>query len=191
MNWRSLLLLSIAAVLTVSFCLEQCTGQDKKPPKEPEPEGPERNLPNWQDISGYVPDESVKKPTVFDYFPGTAVDKMSTPFIIYFYKPNKGKEDKTALACAEFEKKMAAAEKFDEATDEFGCYRCNAKDLDAKVIKKFKVKVPSLLVFIATGKKVYTLTKFPNSDKSLAKKLKKIKKTSDKAVEAAEKKNGK
>jgi len=111
--------------------------------------------------------------------------------MIYFYWPDEGKKGKSATACATFEKNLAAASDFQTAAADFGCYKCNAKDLDKKLKSKYGVKTPLILFFDAAGKKVHKLTKFPKSDKSLVKKLEKIKKDSDKAVEKAQKKEEK
>lgn len=194
MNWCKLLILFLAASTVIAFCLDECPGQGRRPKQpKPEPKGPERNVPGWTEVSGSIPDdkEEAKKATVFEHFSATAECNMSKPFMVYFYWPDEGKKDKNATACAAFEKNLAAASDFQTAAADFGCYKCNAKDIDKKLKSKYGVKTPLLLFFDATGKKRHKITKFPKSDKSLVKKLKKIKENSDKAVEKAKEKEEK
>jgi hypothetical protein len=187
MKAYSALLLLFVVALVVALCADECTGQGRRPPQpKPEPKGPERNIPGWTEAPGSIPEdkEEARKATVFEHFTAVAECKMDKPFMIYFYWPDEGKMEKTSAACAIFEKALAEASQFQDACSEFGCYKCNAKDLDKKLVSKHGVKIPCILVFNALGKKVHTITKISkSSDKSLAKKLASIKAASDKAVE--------
>lgn len=194
MNRYTLLLLFVAIALAMAFCMDECSGQGRRQPKpKEEPKGPERSVPGWTDTSGSIPDDKkeAKKATVFEHFSATAECKMNKPFVIYFYWPDEGKKEKNAVACSKFEKSLAAASNVESALGDFGCYKCNAKDLDKKLKSKYSVKIPSIVVFDALGKKKHSITKISKSDKTLAKKLNKIKEDSDKAVEKAQKKEEK
>ena len=186
--------MALTIVMLLTCGLSECVAQGKKPkPARPEPKGPERELPSWTDTSGTYPEDKkeARKATVFEHFAETAGNKMAKPILIYFYWPDEGKPDRIALACASFEKNLSKASNFHDAAGEFGSYKCNLKNVDKKLIAKFKLKAPCILIFNATGKKVASIAKFPKNDKSLAKKLNKIKTSSDKAVEKAQKKKEK
>jgi len=180
-------LLMAAFVFIAPLFLDECSGQAR--PGQKQPKAPERNIPAWTEVSGNIPENKLeaKKAGVFEYFSGTVECRMEKPLAIYFYWPDEGKMEKTAYLCSQFEKTLGAASNTQTAFGEFGCYKCNAKNLDKKLASKLGVKVPLILLFDATGKKVHSITKI-SSDKSLAKKLGSIKKASDKAVEKASKK---
>jgi hypothetical protein len=191
MNRFGVLLLILAFAAALAVCVDECLGQGGRPGQQPpQPKGPQRSIPGWTEASGSIPSdkEEAKKATVFEHFSATAECKLEKPFVIYFYWPDEGKMDKDAVACGEFEKGLAAASNVQGALGEFGCYKCNAKDLDKTLKSKYGVKVPLIVVFDATGKKVHTINKISKDDKSIAKKLESIKKASDKAAEKAKKK---
>lgn len=194
MNWYRLLVLLLAAGVAVALCFDECPGQGgRQPSPKPQPKGPERSIPGWTEAPGGIPEdkEEARKAKVFEHFAATSECRMDKPFVIYFYWPDEGKMEKTAAACSVFEKGLASASNVQSALGEFGRYQCNSKDLDKKLKTKYASKIPSILVFDATGKKVHTITKMSGSDKTLAKKLESIKKASDKAVEKAQEKEEK
>jgi hypothetical protein len=184
----------LAVGIALIFCFDECSGQGRPAqPKPSEPKGPERSVPGWTEVSGSIPDDKTeaRKATVFEHFSGTAECKMDKPFVIYFYWPDEGKMERTAVACSKFEKGLGEASNFQAALGSFGCYKCSVKDLDKKLISKYSAKPPAIIVFDAMGKKVYSITKISKSDKSVAKKMESIKKASDKAVEKAKEKEEK
>ena len=194
MNWYRLLVMLLVTGVAVALCFDVCSGQGRRQPSpQPQSKGPERSIPGWTEASGAIPEdkEEARTATVFEHFSATSECKMNKPFVIYFYWPDEGKMEKTAAACSVFEKGLAEASNVQSALGEFGCYKCNSKDLDKKLKTKYATKIPSILVFDATGKKVHTVTKVSKSDKTLAKKLESIKKASDKAVEKEQKKEEK
>lgn len=195
MKLHAFLFVLLAAGVALALCFDECSGQGGRPgqPKPDQPKGPERSIPGWTEVSGSIPDdkEEAKKATVFEHFSGTADCKMDKPVVIYFYWPDEGKMEKTAVACSKFEKGLAEAANLQSALSSFGCYKCNAKDLDKKLVSKYSAKAPVIVVFDATGKKVYNFNKASKSDKTVAKKMESIKKASDKAVEKAKEKEEK
>jgi hypothetical protein len=195
MDLRSILIALLAAAVVLAVCFDECSGQGRRPqqPKPDAPKGPERNIPGWTEVSGSIPDDKAeaRKATVFEHFSGATECKMDKPFVIYFYWPDEGKMERTAVACSKFEKSLAAASNLQSALGNFGCYKCSAKDLDKKLKSKYSAKPPTIVVFDATGKKVYSITKISKSDKTVAKKMESIKKASDKAVEKAKAKEEK
>ncbi len=195
MKLRSFLIVLLAAGVALALCFDECTGQGGRPgqPKPAQPKGPERSIPGWTEVSGSIPDDKTEasKATVFEHFSGTAECKMEKPFVIYFYWPDEGKMEKNAVACSKFEKGLAEASNLQSALGSFGCYKCSVKDLNKKLISKYGAKPPVIVVFDATGKKVYNFNKVSKSDKTVAKKMESIKKASDKAVEKAKEKEEK
>jgi hypothetical protein len=131
------------------------------------------------------------KSAVFESFTAVAESKLKQPFLIYFYLPEDEKAVKLDKACGAFEEAMANAAAFHISIEAFGRYTCDAKKLDKKLRTQYARTVPYLVLFDHTGRKVYALTRFPRSEKSLVKKLEAIKKRADKALGKASPPKGK
>ncbi len=193
-------LMTLIAAAAILACGSAVYGAEKNGPKKetikkatPKKEaGVERHVPYWNEVqgangaakNGAKGAAKAKGPmTVFDDFKETAASKDKKPFVIYFYWPAADTTDSSAKDCGTFETALMAAPECAKALKEFTCYKSDAKKLDKELKRKYAAKVPSMLVFDATGKQVRQVTSIPAREKSLAEQLGELKKKSDKALE--------
>ncbi|MHC4661991.1 MAG: hypothetical protein ACYS8W_09920 [Planctomycetota bacterium] len=156
-----------------------------RPPVKPRPPidtTSRSTIPTWTETVGTDPKDA-EKTSVFDYFSRVSINKDAAPFAIYFYTPGTNEKDKDVNKCVEFEKALDEASEVRKAMMDYGRYVCDASKLYDKIIKKFSIKTPSIIIFDGKGKEVYTIKKIPKDTDALIKKLEKIKKDSDKACD--------
>jgi hypothetical protein len=129
---------------------------DKPKPKPKPPVSNEgREIPTWNEIKSESPkdEKELKKSDVFDCFDRIDVNENAAPFVIYFYKSGSDEKDKTVKKCMDFEKALDDASDVRKAAMDFGRYVCDASGFSKKLISKFAVKTPGILIFDCTGRK--------------------------------------
>ncbi|MHC4661994.1 MAG: twin-arginine translocation signal domain-containing protein [Planctomycetota bacterium] len=184
---RTFLKKSAAALLAlVSGGTALLAPQETRASRGSRPDKPKskRNIPAWTSIYDDITleDGEIRDANVFEIFPGTSACRMVKPFMIYFYRPGENENEKDIKKSISFEADLAKCATFEKASAGFGKFLCDTSTINEKVLKKFGLSVPQILIFNALGRKVHILKSIPANAEKLSEKLEEIKKESDEAI---------
>jgi len=113
--------------------------------------------------------------------------------MLFFYWPSEDAQADSEETAEQAERSMLmseilSAEAVRAASTFFHCYKCNVKELDAKLKEKYRIRyAPKVLFFDVNGKKTWWLTNIKASPNGVAKKMAQIAFQSNKLLEEAKK----